>query len=196
MARALAARGVHLERLDLNQPSFSRLTFSGALEVIERWAQAGPAEAPLALMGSSMGGYLCARWAQRHPGRVARMVLLCPGFDLQGRWPALIGADAMARWRASGWRDFEDAAGAPTPVHWGLIEDAATHSPAPAPSCPALIIHGAQDEVVPVESSRAYQAAHPAQVQLIEVEDDHALTRSMPLIERAALDFFGLGERA
>jgi pimeloyl-ACP methyl ester carboxylesterase len=33
----------------------------------------------MVLIGSSMGGYIAARYAELHPEQVAKLVLLCPG---------------------------------------------------------------------------------------------------------------------
>ena len=43
---------------------------------------------------------------------------------------------------------------------------------------PTVVIHGRQDDVVPIESSRRFGAP------LIEVDDDHRLSGSLPLILR------------
>ncbi len=47
---------------------------------------------------------------------------------------------------------------------------------------PTVIIHGRQDDVVPVEGSRSFG------VPLIEVEDDHRLNRSISRILRAVFE--------
>lgn len=47
---------------------------------------------------------------------------------------------------------------------------------------PAIIIHGVNDAVVPIKASRDFGA------ELIEVEDDHGLSRSMTVILRAVFD--------
>lgn len=45
------------------------------------------------------------------------------------------------------------------------------------PSVSAVLVHGRQDDVVPIEDSRLLAASSPSAV-LIEVHDDHRLTRS------------------
>lgn len=190
LSAAFAARGAELALPDLNRPSFARLTVTGGLEAVAAWA--GEDDAPVGLVGSSLGGYQAALWASRNPERVARLVLLCPGFELVARWPALLGAPAIARWRAHGALAFADASGAQVPVHWGFIEDALTLPQTPAVPCPTLILHGVADEVVPIETSRAYAAAHPERVRLVELDDDHALARSVDRIGAETLAFFGL----
>ena len=53
--------------------------------------------------------------------------------------------------------------------------------PAP-PAAPLLIIHGRNDEVVPIENSRKYVARYPDQTQLVEVASDHRLNDQLDLI--------------
>jgi alpha-beta hydrolase superfamily lysophospholipase len=49
------------------------------------------------------------------------------------------------------------------------------------PPVSTTIIHGSRDQVVPVELSRAFAAAHP-EVDLIEVDDEHRLADSLDRI--------------
>jgi pimeloyl-ACP methyl ester carboxylesterase len=49
---------------------------------------------------------------------------------------------------------------------------------------PAVIIHGTQDDIVPIESSRKVSTSNPT-VELIEVEDGHRLAESMHFIPLA-----------
>src|ERR1019366_7761743 len=70
---------------------------SGQLGVIEQAAAGGP----VALMGSSLGGYLAALYAARHP-EVSRVVLLAPAFGFARRWAERMGAAAVDAWRATG----------------------------------------------------------------------------------------------
>lgn len=187
LREAFAARGLTLLQPDLNAPDFAHLTHTASLGVLDQVAGEDDA---VVLIGSSLGGYLAARWAQLHPERVSRLVLLCPGFEMIDRWPKLLGPDAIARWRAHGVLTFPDGAGVPTSVHWGFIEDALRHPPTPDVACPTLILHGTRDEVVPIASSRAYAAAH-ANVRLVEVDDDHGLLAS---VDRIAAEIFAFLE--
>lgn len=62
---------------------------------------------PLPTTSNSLGGFLAARYAELHPDRVERLVLLCPGFDRCSRWEKLFGAEALREWERVGWRAFE-----------------------------------------------------------------------------------------
>ena len=170
---------------DLNQPSFATLTFDAALAALDALAEQHPGER-WRLIGSSMGGYLAARWAQLHPRRVERLLLLCPGFDLAARWPTLLGADALARWERDGAFPIPDGTGAPVDVHWDFVTNARAHPAYPEVRCRTRIIHGRQDEVVPFQNSVDYADARP-HVDLVTVDDDHRLVASLPTIQDAAL---------
>jgi pimeloyl-ACP methyl ester carboxylesterase len=177
---------------ELNRPSFGEQTFTDNLAYLdqldgEMQAQHGP-DFRWRLIASSMGGYLGARWAEQRPDRVDRLLLLCPAFDFGSRWPKLLGDALMKHWEKAGKFPFPGPAGAPVEVHWRFVEDARSHPPHPVFSCPAHIIHGSRDIVVPIESSREYSAAH-SHVELTEVEDDHPLEGSLEEIWRVVREF-------
>lgn len=193
LAERLRGRGVELRLPDLNRPSFSRLTVTGALEAVDEFV-AGDygGGGRWRFVGSSFGGYVAARWAELHPERVARLLLLCPGFDLLSRWPEVLGREVFARWERDGVIPLADGAGRMTAVHWGFVEDARRHPPFPEVPCSTRIVHGTRDEVVPVETSRRYAAARP-HVSLREVDDDHGLLASVEEIG-AEMEGFLLAE--
>ncbi len=192
LGESFAALGHTLLRPDINNPSFSKLTYTGSLARLDEMDTTHrDAAQTWCLIGSSMGGYLSAYWSSRFPERVARLVLLCPGFDLVSRWPKLHGKEKMDRWQHDGFLMLPDAEGTQTPVHWGFIEDSLRYPTFPIVPCPTLIIHGTRDTVVPIDSSRAYAAQHP-HVELLEVDDDHGLIASMPRIWQETQRFFAL----
>src|SRR4051794_15180408 len=78
--------GVHLETPDLTAGDFENLTITGQLRVIEDSLKGEPAR----LLGSSMGGYLAALYAARHP-ETNGIVLMAPAFGFARRWPQSLG---------------------------------------------------------------------------------------------------------
>src|SRR5204862_7107758 len=90
--------GVQMRIPDLVEGDFERLTIGGQLRGIERIAR----DEDVSLMGSSMGGYLAALYAARHP-QVRKLVLLAPAFGFARRWPLRLGEEAVAEWRRTGW---------------------------------------------------------------------------------------------
>jgi uncharacterized protein len=194
LAEALARDGVTLELPDLNRPDFAHLSPAAMLSALEAMdAEAAAEGGAYRFIGSSLGGWLAARFAELHPGRVDRLVLLCPGFGLARRWPQLVGADAFARWEREGTMSLPDAEGTPVPLHFRFIEDMRAQPEAPSVPCPTVIVHGRRDPTVPIEGSRRYAAAHAERVRLVEVDDDHGLVRSLPRILDEVRHTFGIG---
>lgn len=166
----------HAELLNLRQPSFEHLRLSAMIEHVQQTLR-GPAY----LVGSSLGGLTAARVAERDP-RVERLVLLAPAFQIMARWQTQLGP-AWDDWKRTGWREVTDfTTNQPAKVDFGFAEDAlAVDVGFPDVRVPTLIIHGLGDDTVPVEHSRRF-AAGRANVRVIEVDDDHQLTTSLPLI--------------
>lgn len=193
LARAFDERGLDLSLPDLNRPSFAELSPASMLEAIDELdAAALEARTRLCLIGSSLGGYLAAYWANLHPGRVRRLVLLCPGFRLAERWPHMIGTVGFERWRRDGAYPFVNGAGDFEEVHWGFYEESARLPPEPEVPCPTLILHGRRDETVLVDTSRDYAARHADRCSLIELDDDHQMHASVPRIIEETLRFMEL----
>jgi pimeloyl-ACP methyl ester carboxylesterase len=176
----LADAGIELELLELNVPDFESMTYSSILEHLDRVDAARPARA-LALVGSSMGGYLAARWAELNPERVERLFLLCPGFDLASRWPRMLGSEAFAAWERDGALEVEDGSGRKRMLSWQFVLDSRRHPAWPEVRCPTRIVHGIHDDTVPLTFSRRY-AATREHVALIELDDDHRLLSSVDRI--------------
>jgi fermentation-respiration switch protein FrsA (DUF1100 family) len=61
-------------------------------------------------------------------------------------------------------------------IGYQLVEDAEKYEPAPHVIQPALIFHGLNDDVVPVEYSKEFAAAHPSNVKLRLLNSGHELT--------------------
>ncbi len=54
---------------------------------------------------------------------------------------------------------------------------------------PTIILHGLSDDIVPIEVSRSY--AQRTGVELIELQDDHRLSRSDPVVIQAVRRLMG-----
>mmetsp|Transcript_35242 Transcript_35242/g.55053 ORF Transcript_35242/g.55053 Transcript_35242/m.55053 type:complete len:135 (-) Transcript_35242:195-599(-) len=113
------------------------------------------------LVGSSLGGYLAARWAELNPDAVESMVLLCPAYDFPKILAKHIGKENFKKWQLQGSFQFPDCTGEPIPVHWGLMEDSQTHCLRPSIQVRTLVIHGSDDEVVSLSSSQQIVKDNP-----------------------------------
>jgi pimeloyl-ACP methyl ester carboxylesterase len=170
-----------LEVPDLSAGDFEHLTIGGQLKLIEDLAVGET----VSLIGSSMGGYLAALYAARHP-EVAKLVLMAPAFGFAKRWSEPIDVEA---WRKKGFLDvYHYGEKRNRRLSYGLIEDALQYEEFPNFQQPGLIFHGLEDNVVPAELSREFAAAHP-NVRLHVLDSDHELLNVLEAIWQAAAPF-------
>lgn len=171
-----APKGIRIERLDLRVPSFPQLRLSAMIDRVR-----GELADDTVLIGSSLGGLCAARVADGEP-RVKALVLLAPAFRLAERWRTQLGP-AFEDWRQTGWRQVTDyTTGQPARIDFGFFEDVARVDRGwPRLHCPTLILHGRRDETVPIDTSRELATANPS-VKLVELDDGHELTASIPAL--------------
>lgn len=182
--RCFSDAGVELLIPDLAEGDFEHLTITGQLAVVERLA----AGRPVTLIGSSMGGYLAALYAARHP-ETERVVLLAPAFAFPTRWPESLGPEIMASWRKTGWmRLFHYGDGQERNLTYGLIEDGSRYEDFPAFTQPGLIFHGRNDTVVPSIASEHFAASRP-NVRLQILDSDHELADVLPYLWNEMREF-------
>jgi uncharacterized protein len=183
LADRFAGRGVDMVRLDGRVPSFERWKLSAMIDVIR--AAIGSERDRAVVFGSSLGGLAAARAAEQDP-RICALVLLAPAFRIAERWPARIGEQAFREWEQTGWIDVHDhASGQPARMHFDFIRDVrevdAGSGGWPDVRVPTLIIHGTRDDVVDPSLSRTWSSGK-RHVHLVEVDDEHELAASIPLI--------------
>jgi hypothetical protein len=182
--RRFAERGVRLEVPDLTAGDFEHLTVSGQLAVIERVAEGEPVR----LMGSSLGGYLAALYAARHP-EVERLVLMAPAFGFGRRFLDSLGQGEGESWRDSGGRAvFNYSTGREERLWWRLIEDALEFEEFPEVRQPTLVFHGRGDDQVPYALSEEFARRH-TQARLELLDDGHQLLGSVERIWGVARAF-------
>jgi uncharacterized protein len=174
-----AALGVEVDLPDLSGCDFEHLTLTSQLGTIDRQVSA---RAPAAVIGSSLGGYLAALYAARHPGAFRAVVLLAPGFGFARRWPESLGAEQVRLWRERGWLEV---------YHYGLkrscrlgsqiLEDGLRYEDYPEVRDPTLVIHGTRDEVVDPRWSEEFARGRPnATLRLLD--SDHQLLDALETI--------------
>jgi uncharacterized protein len=190
-AERLAPCGLRLESPDFNEPAFETLTVSRMLDQVSD-AVARAAPEPVALIGSSLGAFVAVHAAARHP-EVDRLILLAPALDFATNRMRELGAEGLARWRATGRLDvFHYGYGRVMPVGYGLYEDAGRYDAfALDLPMPILIFQGLRDTVVdPAVASRFAEMRTNVTVRLLD--DDHQLLSSLPLIVEESCAFLGV----
>jgi uncharacterized protein len=188
----LAERGVELRTPDFNEPDFSTLTITRMVERVGQEIGTLPA-GPIALVGSSLGGFVAVQTALRHPGRIDRLVLLAPAFDFGGNRMRDLGDRGLDEWRRTNQLNvFHYAFGRLVPVHYELFEDAQRYDSLGARlDLPVLIFQGTRDTAVdPATVERWAQARPNADLRLLD--DDHQLLGSLDYIWEETAGFLGL----
>ena len=96
-AEKLQPLGFSVEVPDLAEGDFEHSTVTRQLDVVGRVA----ANQPVILIGSSLGGYLAALYAARHP-EVSKILLLAPAFQFQELWAGELSQNDLLSWRERG----------------------------------------------------------------------------------------------
>lgn len=187
----LAARGVRLHVPDLNVPSFEELRLSAQVDRVGAFLDELALPSRPALIGSSMGALVALLFAGARPAAVRRLLLLAPAFRFVGARLAAAAGSTLDAWRERGWIEvphFGD--GRVHRVGYQLVEDALdVDFEALAPPAPTLVVHGSDDEVIPIAATEAWVAAHP-DVEFHRLEGaDHGLTGAVDTIWGLASDF-------
>jgi uncharacterized protein len=148
----------------------------------------------LCLVGSSMGGWAAAWSALRHPSTATACVLIAPAIDfLRSRW-ALLTEPERELWQRTG-RLHIQSQWVTGELGYGIVEDIPLFPMerlAAELARPTLILHGLQDDVVPLSQSLAFleRAAFPEIELHIYKDGDHRLLRYKDEMAEAAGRFF------
>lgn len=169
--------GLRLSVPDLTNGDFERLTITGQLAILERSC----GNEPVTLIGSSLGGYVAALYAAKHP-EVERLILLAPAFRFHELWRNQFGPEKLAAWRQNNTiQVFHYGLGQETPLRYEFYEDSGRFEPLPHFTQPALIFHGNFDPLVPVAFSLEIAERHK-NVRVIRLDSGHELTDVLDVI--------------
>ncbi len=163
--------GITLHIPDLNRPSFEGLTLTAQVEEVHRYLTALASPRPALFIGSSMGALVSLLYAAAHPARVERLLLVAPAFKFVGKRLAVAAGSSLETWESQGWLPMSHYAD--DEIHrvgFQLVEDARGYDFDALPaSLPLRVIHGAADELIPVDATRRWVARHPG-VELVEID--------------------------
>jgi pimeloyl-ACP methyl ester carboxylesterase len=132
-----------------------------------------------AVVGSSMGGFASTVALSRRPELKVVAVLLAPAIGIHQKWADTYGPETMERWAKEGsiqyWhRSLERNIDLPY-TFWTQCRDAADVTM----QHPCVIIHGVDDDVVPIANSEALFARSSGVKSLIKTDDGHRLSASL-----------------
>ena len=218
LAARLRAHGIELVAPDLNAPDFSTLTVSRMIEQVTAAIDALP-DGPVALIGSSLGGFVAVQVALRRPSRIDRLVLLAPALDFGpstssgpsraesrdgpstssgpsragGTRMRALGDRGLDEWqRTNRLEVFHYDYGRMMPVHYELYADARRYDCAGAQlAMPVLVFQGRRDDAVDPEAVERWARARPG-VELHLLDDDHQLASSLDYVWQETRRFLGI----
>ncbi|OKH17754.1 YqiA/YcfP family alpha/beta fold hydrolase [[Limnothrix rosea] IAM M-220] len=186
-AQYFLGRSPNLVLPDLNKPNFGELTVSRQIDQVRKLLTE-----PSYIIGSSLGGLTAAVLAEEYPNLVKKIVLLAPAFQFTKNWRDRLGKDVLERWQSEGTLPiYHYSYKEEIPLHYEFFQDAETFCDYHFTNqIPTLILHGTNDETVPLRVSEAY-AAGKAWVELIALDSDHSLGDRLPeLYERTQTFLF------
>lgn len=177
--------GVNLAVPALDEGDFEHLSISRMLQVVAAHTTTMPS--PRVLVGSSLGGYLSALHASRHP--VDALVLMAPAVDFHARLVERHGQASLDEWRRAGFTEVDHYVHLrPMRLSSAFLDDATRHDPRPRVQAPALVFQGRHDDVVPLDRVRDWVAQQPT-ARLVVLDDDHSLTASIEEILATTVAF-------
>ncbi|MEH2072391.1 MAG: YqiA/YcfP family alpha/beta fold hydrolase [Nostoc sp.] len=158
---------------DLNADDFSQLTITRQIAQVA--AEFPKDSTRVTLIGSSLGGLTAAHLAQQHL-QVQRLVLLAPAFGFLSHWLVKFTDEEIQRWQQEKYlMIYHYGEARSLPLSYDFVTDAAQYQEELLQRhIPTLILHGKNDEVIPIEASRNFRHWRPW-VELVELDSDHAL---------------------
>ena len=130
------------------------------------------------VIGSSMGGLAAANASSMRPDEDFVLILMAPAFGLAENWEGM-GDTGRNAWKTTGERRYTGFE-LDIMLPWEFME-AAEKMSWPIPLHPTAIMHGKNDEVVPISFSRKVEK-ECSNVTLHEFDDTHRLKDSMRFI--------------
>lgn len=143
------------------------------------------------IAGSSMGGLAAANASALRPDANFTLLLIAPAFGLDNLWRSGAGKIRLACWRILGSAPyFLQGLQKKIRLPWNFIK-AADKMSWPEIVHPTVIIHGIEDEVVPIESSRKVARENSNVLELLEIDDGHRMQEAKTHFASAADKLLG-----
>ncbi|MDH4229905.1 MAG: lysophospholipase [Nitrospirota bacterium] len=144
---------------------------------------------PLLVVGSSMGGWMALESARTGLIDPVALLLIAPPTDFFSRRMATMPPELARQFKAEGFLEMDDRyrPGTRYRLTQGFLLDAImmeTPKGRLILPCPVTIVHGSEDESVPIATGRSlHQQIGPDQCRLVEIPGgDHRLGAHMPVI--------------
>jgi len=172
--------------IDLNPTprDFGYMTITGMINRLRQFVLDRKIERAR-LMGSSLGGLVSVHYAHRYSG-VDKLLLLAP---VLRHW-VTISDEEMALWEKTGMGPvYHFAFEKEIPLRYDYNLDGRQYQQFIPPAAPTLIIHGRQDDAVPIQHSRDYAQEYPNRVRLTEIDAEHTLNDQLPFIWKKVRSF-------
>jgi pimeloyl-ACP methyl ester carboxylesterase len=197
LAQHAEHRGYSWVRFDLSghgrsDGDFTTFTITDAVRDVLAVLEA-LAPRPVVLVGSSLGGWLSVLAAQHAPQQVRAMLLIAPAFNFVQNFLAALPAEELRRWARQGIRRFSDPYQATTyTLGFEIVHGLHRYDVLSEPvrlECPLTILHGDQDEILPLANTMRFADRAHAPALRVEVVagGDHRLTSAIPCM-RGELD--------
>jgi pimeloyl-ACP methyl ester carboxylesterase len=179
---------------DLNAGDFSHLTITRQIQQVaseflshmyDVLAPQSQIQNGVTLIGSSLGGLTAVHLGQHYP-QVQRLILLAPAFGFLSHWLPTLGNEKLASWQQEKYlMVYHYGEGKHLPLCYDFVMDARQYQEETLQrSIPTLILHGKNDEVIPIQASDDYAQKRPW-VNLVELNSNHSLDNVMTEIWQA-----------
>ena len=136
------------------------------------------------IAGSSMGGLAAANASALRPDATFGLLLIAPAFGLAEMWHERLTTSEIADWKkkdAYAYQGFE----LDISLAWDFMQTAERMS-WPKLNHPTVILHGIQDDVVPIENSMRVASDDENVIALMELEDGHRMQNAKGHFAKAA----------
>ena len=123
--KKFAQKKLILHTPDLNNGDFEHMTISRELNTLDRIAKV--VEWDITLIGSSLGGYLGALYAQDNE-RVKKLIILAPAFQFVTQYKERMGKELLNEWKTNGKiKIFHHGFKSERELNYQIVEDSEQH---------------------------------------------------------------------